>query len=364
MSSSSLATTPLDTTALRRWLVRHESSPVGEHLTAEQIAGGRSNPTYSVSDGRRSWILRRPPAGHVLPTAHDMGREYRAMTALWGTAVPVPRTVGLCRDDSVIGAEFYVMDKLDGLTLRSAQDTGRLTPEQRASIADSMIDILVALHEIDPADVGLADWGRPDGYLERQLRRWKQQWEKSETTPRPEVDELLTRLSRSLPTSGLPGIVHGDFKIDNLMVDREDPTKILGLLDWEMSTLGNTLTDVGILCSFWDHEGEFHNPITAGATALAGFPSREEMVRRYSAARGIDVADLDWYLVFADFKIAVILEGIHARHLQGHTAGEDFADVGDMVAPLLGRALQRASASSVPGLSDAHVSPLPPATTL
>lgn len=351
MTTVSTPATTLDTTVVRRWLAEHETSPVGAELSATQIAGGRSNPTYSLTDGQRSWILRRPPVGHVLPTAHDMGREYRAMTALRDSAVPVPRTVGLCEDTSVIGAQFYVMEKLDGITLRTAQDTGRLTPAQRKSISGSMVEILVALHEIDPAEVGLADWGRPQGYLERQLKRWKQQWDRSETAPRPEVDELCTRLAASLPASNHPGIVHGDFKIDNLMVDRNDPTKILGLLDWEMSTLGDTLADVGILCSFWDHDGEFHNPITAGATALEGFPRREEMVQRYGSARGIDVADLDWYLVFADFKIAVILEGIHARHLQGHTDGEDFAGTGDMVGPLLERALHRASNSPVPGLS-------------
>ncbi len=154
-----------------------------------------------------------------------------------------------------------------------------------------------------------------------------------------------------MPKSRYPGIVHGDFKIDNLMVDTADPTHIVGVLDWEMSTLGDTLTDLGILCSFWDQEGEFHNPITAGATALPGFPTRDELVYAYAQARGIDVSDIDWYLVFADFKIAIILEGIHARHLQGHTEGDGFDDVGEMVGPLLERALERASRSSVPGLS-------------
>jgi aminoglycoside phosphotransferase (APT) family kinase protein len=243
------------------------------------------------------------------------------------------------------------MDKLDGITLRTADDTGRLTTTQRAALADSMINTLVALHDIDPADVGLSDWGKPDGYLERQLRRWRRQWESSMTAPRKEVDELHSRLSTSIPESRYPGIVHGDFKIDNLMVDADDPTHILGVLDWEMSTLGDTLTDLGILCSFWDHEGEFHNPITAGATALPGFPTRDDLVHAYAQARGIDVSGIDWYLVFADFKIAVILEGIHARHLQGHTEGDSFDGIGDMVGPLLNRALERASLSSVPGLA-------------
>ncbi len=336
---------------LRHWLADAETQPVGEHLDARLIAGGRSNPTYELTDGRRSWILRRPPVGHVLPTAHDMGREYRALTALQGSAVPVPRTVALCDDTTVIGARFYVMDKLEGITLRTAQDTARLTEQQRENLSRNAIQVLADLHRIDPAQVGLADWGRPDGYLERQLSRWMRQWQSSVTRERPQIEELHRRLSDALPASDYPGIVHGDFKIDNLMVAADDPTRIIGLLDWEMSTLGDTLTDLGILCSFWDHAGEFHNPITAGATALPGFPTRDELVAAYLSARDIDVDDIDWYLVFADFKIAVILEGIHARHLQGHTEGEDFAGVGAMVDPLLDRALERASRSAVAALA-------------
>ncbi|CAN7180543.1 phosphotransferase family protein [Mycolicibacterium frederiksbergense] len=335
---------------VRRWLIDNDRHPVGDRLRSRLIAGGRSNPTYELTDGRRFWILRRPPVGHVLPTAHDMGREYRALTALYGTAVPVPRTVGLCEDAELIGASFYVMDRIDGITLRTPEDTGRLTPGHRRSLSDAAVQTLVALHEVDPAAVGLEDWGRPDGYLERQLKRWQRQWESSATSPRPEVDELHARLGASMPDTRFPGIVHGDFKIDNLMVDRDDPTSIRGVLDWEMSTLGDTLTDLGILCSFWDHEGEFFNPITAGATAMAGFPSRDEIVDAYALARRIDVCDLDWYLVFADFKIAVILEGIHARHLQGHTAGADFEGVGEMVGPLLNRALERAMRAPSPAL--------------
>jgi len=338
----------LDVKGLRRWLDDAEGG-VGE-LSASLIAGGRSNPTYEVTDGERSWVLRRPPYGHILPSAHDMGREHRVLSALQDTGVPVPRVVGLCRDESVIGASFYVMDKLEGVTLRTHTDTARLTHTQRGQLADTMVDILVRLHEVDPAAVGLADWGRPDGYLQRQLKRWRGQWEASMTQPRPEVEQLLHRLAATLPDSRHPGIVHGDFKVDNMMVDREDPARIVGVLDWEMSTLGDTLTDLGILCSFWDQEGEFHNPITAGATALPGFPARAQVVERYAAARGFEVSDLDWYMVFADLKIAIILEGIHARHLQGHTSGADFEGVGAMVGPLLERALDLASASTIPGL--------------
>jgi aminoglycoside phosphotransferase (APT) family kinase protein len=333
---------------LCRWLDAVVPGGVDGPLQARLIAGGRSNPTYEIGDGVRRWVLRRPPLGHVLPTAHDMAREYRVITALRDTAVPVPRTVGICRDAEVVGAEFYVMDRLEGTTLRTREDTAGLTIEERAGLAETLVATLVALHAIDPREVGLAGWGRPDGYLARQLHRWGQQWEASATRERSEVAALLRRLGAALPSGGPAGIVHGDYKLDNVMVAPSEPTRVVGLLDWEMSTVGDPLTDLGILCSFWDHEDEVHNPITAGATALPGFPRREEIVVRYAEARGIEVARLDWYLVFADLKIAVILEGIHARHLQGHTAGQDLDDVGDMVEPLLARALEVAGASEDP----------------
>lgn len=347
---SATKTEELDCARIREWLGEVGGVTVGR-LSARLIAGGRSNPTYELSDGNEQWILRRPPHGHLLPTAHDMAREYRAMSSLTGTAVPVPKTLGMSSDTSLIGAPFYVMEKLDGITLRTPADTAQLTEIQRAELSETMITTLAELHTIDPADVGLSDWGKPEGFLGRQLRRWQRQWDASVTTERPEITEILRRLETALPARSFPGIVHGDFKIDNMMLDRTDPTRILGVLDWEMSTLGDTATDLGILCSFWDHEGEFFNPITAGATALPGFPTRDQLIDRYISARGIDIPEIDWYLVFADFKIAVILEGIHARHLQGHTEGEDFVKVGDMVGPLLGRALERASASSISGLN-------------
>ena len=334
---------PVDAGSLRAYLDGVVPGGLDGDLDIELLSGGRSNPTFRVADARRRWILRRPPYGHILPTAHDMSREYRVQTALADTAVPVARTVVLCEDASVIGAPFYVMELIDGVTLRSADQTRQLSVEQRRRLSEAMVDTLVALHEVDPDAVGLSDWGRPDGYLHRQLRRWGQQWEASATAPRPGVYEVLDRLGRTCPTSGNPGIVHGDFKLDNVMVDGRDATSIRGLLDWEMSTLGDTLTDVGILLSFWDEPGEQPNPISQGTTALDGFLRREQMARRYADARGIDLGELGWYLVFADLKIGIILEGIHARHRQGQTVGEGFDDVGEMASVLLERAQQRAS---------------------
>lgn len=332
----------LDVPALSGWMEDRVSGGLAAPLTATLIAGGRSNPTYELSDGTRQWILRRPPYGEILQSAHDMAREATVMSALADSAVPVPHVVGLCRDPELLGAEFYVMDKLHGRTLRTAEDTASLTPQQRGALADTMIRNLVTLHEIDPADVGLGDWGRSQGYLERQLNRWERQWHAIKTSERPEVDEVIGMLRRSLPETRFPGIVHGDYKIDNLLVGSEDRTRILGVLDWEMSTLGDTLADLGMLVSFWDERGKFHNPITAGATALEGFPTPDEVVRQYADLRGISIESLDWYIIFADLKLAVILEQIHARHLAGTTVGDWYDDIGGMVGPILDRSHDRA----------------------
>ncbi len=321
-----------------------------EPLRGSLIAGGRSNPTYHLTDGDREWILRRPPYGVVLPTAHDMSRERRVISALAGTAVPVPKVVAHSDDPAVLGAPFYVMDRLDGRTFRDHADTAEMSAAERAALSDSMIDTLVSLHQLDPHEQGLGDWGRPTGYLERQLRRWRKQWDAVHTREVPEVDILLDRLAAAMPDSRFPGIVHGDYKIDNVMVDAAVPSRILGLLDWEMSTLGDTLSDLGLLISFWDQPGEMYNPITAGATAHEGFPSRESMIDKYAARRGVDLPDINWYLVFADFKIAVILEQIHARHLDGNTTGDWFDDIGGMVTPLIERAMHNARTAADPRL--------------
>ncbi|MDN5892728.1 MAG: phosphotransferase family protein [Nocardioides sp.] len=342
----------LDLAALAGYLAEALPGGLAGDLTSRLIAGGRSNPTYELTDGDGDgdWILRRPPYGAVFKGGHDMMRESRVLTALHGSAVPVPHVVTTCEDDRVLGAPFYVMDRIDGRTFRAAEDTATLTPQQRRGLAEALLDPLVALHEIDPADVGLADWGRPDGYLERQLGRWGKQWHAVKTTDRAEVDVLLRRLTASLPATQHPGIVHGDFKIDNIMVDCDDPMNVLGVLDWEMATLGDTLADLGLMLSFWDEAGSASNPITGGATAMEGFPSAAEMIDGYAERRRIAIDDIDWYVVLADFKLAVILEQIHARHLKGETTGDGFEDIGPMVGPMLERGLDRASASTDPAL--------------
>lgn len=314
-------------------------------LGVRLIAGGRSNPTYEVQFNDEAFVLRRPPHGHVLPTAHDMGREYRVIKALEHTDVPVPRAYALCNDKGVIGAPFFLMEKLDGVTLRTREQSQQLSPAQRATFGASMVDTLVRLHSVDPSDVGLESWGRPEGFLDRQLDRWKKQWDASQTQERPQVEQVLRALTRSVPRSHFPGIVHGDYKTDNLMVHPVQRGHILGLLDWEMSTLGDTVADLGVMLSFWDQQGESFNPVTAGVTALPGFPSRDEIFELYVSSRGVEIPDIDWYVAFADFKIAVIMEGILSRHLQGKTVGEGLDSVAGMIAPLLDRAVERVASS-------------------
>jgi aminoglycoside phosphotransferase (APT) family kinase protein len=356
--------TELDTRRLRAYLASVVPGGIDGELTVRLFAGGRSNPTYEIRDDSRAWVLRRPPFGHVLATAHDMRREHRVLTALTNTDVPVPTPLVLCEDPEVIGAPFYVMARLEGRVLADPEDTAALRPEQRARLSEAVVDVLARLHDVDVREVGLADWGRPAGYLQRQLARWRDQWEASTSSDRPEVDELLTRLARSVPETTFTGVVHGDVKLDNLMVDADDPTRIVGVLDWEMSTHGDVLADLGTLLTFWDRPGEPAHPLTRGATAFEGFPGRDWVVEEYARRRGIEVPEIDWYVVFADVKTAVILEGIRARHHRGQTVGEGFEDIGDMVAPLLERALARASSSAVPALRRGHGRARPtPSTT-
>jgi aminoglycoside phosphotransferase (APT) family kinase protein len=210
------------------------------------IAGGRSNLTYRVDGAGGTWVLRRPPLGHVLPTAHDMVREFRVLAALAGTGVPVARPIALCTDTAVNDAPFYVMEHVAGVVLESKLPPGFAEAESdRRRIGEALVATLVQLHAVDFEAIGLGDFGRPDGYLERQLRRWAQQWERSKTGPLPAIEELGRRLARSLPTSPAPTLVHGDYRLGNLALDPRDPGRIVAIFDWEMATLGDPLADLG-----------------------------------------------------------------------------------------------------------------------
>lgn len=320
----------------------------------EPIAGGRSNLTFRVRDagrGDHAFVLRRPPLGHVLPTAHDMRREHRVLSALAETDVPVPRPLALCDDPAVNEQPFYVMEDRPGVILQEGFDLAwAATPEARREIGHALATTLARLHAVDPAAVGLADFGRPEGYLERQVRRWGKQWQGNRTGPLPEIDELLARLARALPEGGGACIVHGDYRLGNLALDPDDPGRIVAIFDWEMATLGDPLADLGYTLIYWIQEGEPDDVGSGGVSARPGFPSRDELVEIYARASGRVVESVDFYQVLALTKLAIISEGIYKRWQMGRTVGHGLAQV-DRHAPVMAaRALAIADGASDPRL--------------
>jgi aminoglycoside phosphotransferase (APT) family kinase protein len=324
----------LDLEALAAYLGPRVGGLAGA-LRGEVIPGGRSNLTYIVDDGERRFVVRRPPLAHVLPTAHDMAREYRVLASLQGTGIPVPEVIALCEDDSVIGARFYVMEWIDGHVVRDALPGAFPdTPETRRAMSTALIDTLLQLHAIDPNAVGLSDFGHPDGFLARQVRRWWQQWEASKTRELPTIETLRRRLDETVPTPSAPGIVHGDYRLDNVMYAPADPSRIVAVIDWEMCTIGDPLCDVGLLCVYWaDDESEAAARTLHGRaiTVENGFAKRADLLRHYAAGTQRDLTSLDWYIALGAYKLAIIAEGITARFLMGMTVGEGFETMGEMV---------------------------------
>ncbi len=303
------------------------------------ISGGKSNLTYRIACDAGEVILRRPPLGHILPTAHDMGREYRVMSALADTSVPVPRTFHLGADGP-LGAPFYLMERVIGHICRNALPSGYAdAPSDRRAIGDALVDALAALHTIDPAAVGLAEFGRPAGFMERQLRRWSQQWESSRTADLPSLDALRDDLVAALPQQRATAIVHGDFRLDNTILHPTEAGTIVAVLDWEMSTLGDPLADLGALLAYWSDAGDDEivrrARVVPPVTVAEGFPTRAEIIDRYGRQTGIDTSDVDWYQSFAYFKLGVVCQGIAARAAGGAMVGSGFDQAERLVAPLV-----------------------------
>ena len=326
----------IDPAGVEGWFADHVPG-AQPPLRFERIAGGRSNLTFRVTDSAAGeWALRRPPLHGGLASAHDMGREHRVIAALGPTAVPVPGAIGLCEDEQVNGEPFYVMEWVDGLVLRGADDCAPQFDEPgRRRIADAVVDSLVEIHAVDVDAVGLGDLGRREGYIERQLRRWKGQWDQSTDRDLPLFDEVHAELSAQVPEQGAPTIVHGDYRLDNMLVTPDGA--VAAVLDWELCTLGDPLADVGLLTVYWQRPGGLSLHSLDSATMLDGFPEAQELVTRYAERSGRDVSRIDFYRAFGCWRLAAILEGVYARWSAGAygQADEAVRTMADTVVKLL-----------------------------
>jgi aminoglycoside phosphotransferase (APT) family kinase protein len=321
----------IDLERVPEWIEENVDGASGP-FTFRLIAGGRSNLTYEVVDGSaHRMVLRRPPLGHVLRSAHDMGREYRIITALSATAVPVPKTLAYCSAEDVSGAQFYVMAYEDGAILRDEAAVLAHFPEaERVNVSDTLIDALCRLHAIDPTAVGLGTLAKHEGYIGRQLRRWHGQWQQSRSREIPAVEEVHRRLAARVPAQRRLAIVHGDYRIDN-MVFRADAS-VQAILDWELCTLGDPLADLGLLLVYWVQPGQDTSFMLSGTPTLAaGFPPREHLLERYAEGSGADLSDIPFYVAFGYWKLACIAEGIYARYRAG-VMGDDGTTAETLVA--------------------------------
>jgi aminoglycoside phosphotransferase (APT) family kinase protein len=336
----------LDLPALKRYFARHVPEFAGD-LTAGLLHGGRSNLTYLLTDGSKRWVLRRPPLGELTPSAHDVSREYTVIAALAGSAVPVAPAVHLAGPE-VLGVPFSVVEYVAGRVVRTIEDLHALSPSAVNRCAFAVIDVLARLHEVDPHMAGLGGFGRPEGYLGRQVRRWYDQWHRVQTRPLADIDTLHDRLASACPVESGASIVHGDYRIDNVILDHDDPGVIRAVVDWEMATLGDPLGDLGLHLVYTDPA---FAPVLDGTAASTSdrLPTAADLAQRYARTSGRDLANLEFYLGLGYFKIAVIAEGVHARHQQGMTRGTGFDHVGEAVAPLAAAGLRVVSGGTLAG---------------
>lgn len=313
----------IDSDAVTDWYREHVPGTTPP-LSFELIAGGHSNLTFRVTDAEgRATVLRRPPLGQVLASAHDMGREHRIIAALSDTQIPVPPALGYEPGQDVNGAPFYVMDFVDGHVLRDQASVEAFGPAARARTGDSLIDVLAAIHRVDPDAVGLGELGRKDGYIERQLKRWYGQWNKSKTRDLDDIDRVHDALSANIPDAGQATIVHGDYRLDNCMVDADG--EVVAVLDWELCTLGDPLADVGLLMVYWSEAGD-DGPALTAPTKADGMRTRQQLLDRYEDVAGRDLSDIDFYVAFGHWKLACIVEGVYARYVGGSMGSRDDGD--------------------------------------
>lgn len=322
----------LDESALTAWMQANVEGFAGP-ITLSKFKGGQSNPTYRVDTPRQSYVLRRQPFGQLLPSAHAVDREYRVMSALGSTGFPVPRTYGLCEDAEVIGAKFFVMQLVEGRSLWNGAMPSS-APEERRALYHAMIDTMADLHLTDPAAIGLADYGRSEDYCARQIARWSKQYRLSETETIPEMDRLIEWLPETLPTQHASGIVHGDYRLDNLLFAPAEP-RVAAVLDWELSTLGDPVADFAYLMLNWVNPPDGRAGIGGLDHASLGIPTMEEAVDRYVARTGYPVPPMDWYFAYNLFRLAGIMQGIKKRVIDGTASSAHAKQMSERVGPLV-----------------------------
>jgi aminoglycoside phosphotransferase (APT) family kinase protein len=292
------------------------------------IAGGKSNLTFELTSAAGQLILRRPPSGDLAPSAHDMGRETRVQRALGPTSVPVAKIILEDKTSDLIGAPFYVMEKVHGHIIRGTLPAQYAdTAKEKAGLAFALVNVLADLHAVNYEQVGLGTFGRPNGFLQRQINLWTNQWDASPKNGSQALDSLASALKKKIPENPRHTIVHGDFRLDNCLMNLTDPTQISAVLDWEMSTIGDPLTDLGLFLFYWRQSGEPESAITPTVTTMLGFPSRGELSAHYAERAKVQIKDLAFYEAFAHFKFAVIANGIAHRVAAGSMAGQDFGDL-------------------------------------
>ena len=339
----------LNVTALEPYLRNHFPSEAGA-LQVRQFPAGHSNLTYSLQLGNKEFVLRRPPFGSKVKSAHDMSREFRVLSKLHSVYSPAPKVLLYCDDDSIIGAPFYVMQPVHGIILRRILPRGLdFSGEMARRLSELFIDNLVRLHHVDYAAAGLAELGKPDGYLERQVRGWTERYYGSKTHDYPEVEKITAWMQQHLPISGAASLIHNDYKYDNVVLDPNDITKIAGVLDWEMCTIGDSLSDLGTALAYWvdktDPEEVQEN--RWGPTTEEGSFTRAEIVQRYAQKTGCDVSHIAFYLAFARFKLAVIVQQIYYRYHQGLTKDARFATMPARIQMLLRASLHAAQSGRI-----------------
>lgn len=328
----------LDLPALTAHLSRQGVEIAGP-LSAELISGGRSNLTFAVTDGTTRWVVRRPPLAGLTASAHDMGREWRVTSALQGTPVPVATPVLLCEDDGVLGAPFTVVAWVDGVVVRDREDLAALSDDDVERSIAGLVDVLAALHAVDVSSVGLQGFGRPQGFLGRQVALWRRQWGQVHTRELPDLERLHGRLAETVPEESDATLVHGDYRIDNAMLDRADPAVVRAVVDWELSTLGDPLTDVALMCVYRHPALDVILGIPAAWTSPR-LPSTDSLAQMYTGASGRDLAHWPFYLGLAHLKLAVIAEGIAHRAREGADAGRDALRAADAVPELVAEGLR------------------------